>query len=190
MLRFHNGQKRFSAAAWVIALALNITLTGCDSDPKAPVLRDAPFYHNKSEGIRFIVPEGWKQTASALLPQGDFDDEVYLVRYSLTTPESGAMMVVLVMQEKTPVNLEEHLAGPSFRVQKWTVETPSEEIEVNGSKLEHFVFTAKVGERSMTKDVYCFRRNSRIYSFLGLYWTGDHYAEQQIERAVKSLERS
>ncbi len=163
---------------------------GCGSKPQAPVLRSAPFYQNDSEGFRFLVPEGWQQTASALLPPGDFEDEVYLVRYSMKTPERGAMMVVLVMQEKSPINMTEHLSGPSFRVMNWKPEADPESLNINGFEIEHHVLLGKIGERTLTKDVYVFRNAGRIYSFIGLYWNQDSYGRQQILRAINSLQKS
>lgn len=152
------------------------------------MLQDAPFYQNSQEGIRFLVPEGWRQTANAMLPPGDFEDEVLLVRYSLKTPEAGAMMVVLVLQEKTPINIAEHVAGPSFAVQKWTPVEPPQTVDINGTQLERHLLKAKMGDREMLKDVYALRQNGRLYSFIGLYSPADEYAQQQLNRAMNSLQ--
>jgi len=38
----------------------------------------------------------------------------------------------------------------------------------------------------MTKEVVCFRRNNRVYSFVGLFWSNDDKAREQIRRALRS----
>jgi hypothetical protein len=34
--------------------------------------------------------------------------------------------------------------------------------------------------------VVCFRRHGRIYSFVGLFWSSDDKAREQIRRAIES----
>jgi hypothetical protein len=49
------------------------------------------------------------------------------------------------------------------------------------------VYSASVGGRQMTKEVVCFRRQGRLYSFAGLFWSTDDKGRQQIRRAVESI---
>ena len=94
-----------------IALALLASLLGCDSRPKAPVLRDAPVYQNDAEGFRFLVPKGWIQTASAVLPPERLEGEVVLVRYRMRTSEKTAL-VELRCFDRENVDLEQYQAEP------------------------------------------------------------------------------
>lgn len=174
---------RMPLALCLVGLTL---LAACESRPQAPLLRDSPVYQNDREGFRFLVPEGWTQTANAMLPPGDFEDEVFLVRYRLATPTGGAMMQVLVLQEKAPLNLGDHHAGPSFGVEKWTLLEPVEKLIIGGKTAEHYRYSGKLQDSQMSKDVYGFRNSGRVYSFVGLFWSEDEFARQQIERAVKS----
>ena len=166
-------------------LVLAVTL-GCDSRPSAPALRASPVYQNDGEGFRFLVPDGRIQTASSLLPTGELKGESFLVRYRMRTPEQGATLQIECLPESETLDLEEHHAGPSYRVKHWPSAEPSEEVDINGVKAERLVYAAPIEGRPMTKEVVCFRRNRRVYSFVGLFWSNDDKAREQIRRAIRS----
>lgn len=171
-------------AFWLILL-LTLPL-GCDSRPSAPALRASPVYKNDSEGFRFLVPDGWIQTASTILPEGELAGESFLVRYRMRTPEQGATLQIECLQDSDSLDLKEHHAGPSYRVKRWQTAESSEEIEINGAKAQRIVYAAPIEGRSMTKEVVSFRRNNRVYSFVGLFWSNDDKAREQIRRALRS----
>jgi hypothetical protein len=171
----------------VLLLLLVIGSTGCDSQPSAPALEDSPVYHNKQEGFRFLVPEGWTQNASALLPPGQLEGENFLVRYRMKTPEQGATLQILCFDDSDGADLREHHAGPSFRVQRWKPDQPGETIDVNGVKAERHAYTAVMDGRRMMKEVVCFRRGNRVYSFVALFYATDDKAREQVRRAVASV---
>lgn len=176
-----------TSGAWLFALFAAV-VSGCSSSPEAPELSDAPVYQNKQEGFRFLVPDGWTQTASSVLPEGDLEGETFLVRYRVKSPEAGSTLQVLCFQDKNGADdLEEHHAGPSFRVEKWSLKQPAEEATINETKAQRIVYTAKMDKRELTKQVVCFRKADRVYSFVGLYSSTDEKARQQIERAVNSV---
>lgn len=177
-----------NCGAIICVLLACLLAGGCESRPQAPVLRDSPLYHNEAEGIRFLVPDGWMQSASAILPPGHFEDEMFVVRYSVPTADSGAMMVLLVLSEREPIDMGQHLQGPSFRVEKWKPAAPANNLTINGAAVEHHVLTADVNGKELTKEAYVFRANERVYSFIGMFASTDDYARQQLQRAIDSLE--
>jgi hypothetical protein len=171
--------------AFTVLLLLAATL-GCGSRPRAPALRASPVYQNDSEGFRFLVPDGWIQTASTILPSGELTGESFLVRYRMRTPEQGATLQIECLQDSATLDPEKHHAGPSYRVEHWRAAEANQEIEINGVKAQRFVYIARIEGRPMTKEVVCFRRNGRVYSFVGLFWSNDDKAREQIRRAVRS----
>lgn len=150
------------------------------------MLRDAPVY-SSSEGFRFLVPSGWTQSASAVLPPGKLDGENFLVRYQMLTLQQGATLQILCMADSPSLDLQKHHAGPSFRVEHWDVSKPAETIDINGVEATHMQFAGTMDKAKMTKDVTCFRRNGRVYSFAGVYLATDQNASEQIRRAVSSV---
>ena len=83
----------------LLLVAFLLLLNGCDSGPRAPELVDSPVYQSKSEGFRFRVPDGWKQTASSSLPPGQFEGENFLVRYLVQSPAGGSTLQVLCLTD-------------------------------------------------------------------------------------------
>jgi len=167
-------------------LCFAVGLSGCDRRPQAPVLRDSPVYRNNAEGLRFLVPEGWIQTASTLLPEGQLEGQAFLVRYRINTPEPGAMLQIECAPDGPDVDLDEHHAAPSYRVERWTASGPSQNLTIGGADAQRLIYTGEVAGRKMTKEVVCFRRSGRLYSFVGLFWATDDKAREQIRRAVES----
>lgn len=173
--------------AMLVLVALLAPQWGCNSQPAAPLLSDSPVYQNSAEGFRFLVPEGWTQTASSALPTGDIQGEVFLVRYRLKTEEEGANLQVMCMADGPYMNLEQYHSGSSFRVNLWDIVDPLTSITINEVSADRALYQAVVDRREMYKHVTCFRRNERVYSIVGLYFAGDDEARGQIERAVDSV---
>jgi hypothetical protein len=178
--------QRVTLAA-LVGLMLSL-VAGCDRKPRAPVLRDSPVYQNNREGFRFRVPERWTQTASSMLPEDELEGEVVLVQYRMPTAVRGASMEILCFEEAEPSNLRDYHAGPSHGVRQWMSRKLAEEplTEINGIPAERFAYQARVGKQIMFKDVVCFRRQERVYSFIGLSWEPDTKAREQFYRAVDS----
>ena len=173
--------------AMLALIALLAPLWGCNSQPAAPLLSDSPVYQNSAEGFRFLVPEGWTQTASSALPTGDIQGEVFLVRYRLKTEEEGANLQVMCMADGAYMNLEQYHSGSSFRVNLWDIVDPLTSITIHDVPADRALYKAVIDRREMYKHVTCFRRNERVYSIVGLYFEGDDDARGQIERAVDSV---
>ncbi len=168
-------------------LFLLAVVLSCDSAPRAPALMDTPVFHDRQEGFRFLVPDGWTQNARANLPPGRLEGESFLVRYRMKTPEMGAMLQIICFDDSGQTDLAEYHAGPSFRVRRWEAEGPGESIDVNGKQAERFVHQAVIDGRRMTKETVCFRKGNRIYNFVGLFFSNDDKAREQIRRAVGSV---
>jgi hypothetical protein len=176
----------FRRAATVSFLLCGL-LCGCRNTPSAPSLRDAPVYHSAEEGFRFLVPDGWTQNASAVLPAGKLEGENFLVRYQMKTPEQGATLQIVCAQDSESLDLEKHHAGPSYGVAQWQLAEPAESIQVNEVPADRLVYTAASRGQSMTKEVVCFRKNERVYAFVGLFQSKDDKAREQVRRAVGSV---
>jgi hypothetical protein len=162
-------------------------VTGCDSRPQAPELSDSPVYQNDSEGFEFRVPQGWTQTANAILPPGDFEGHTFLVRYLVQSPEGGSVLNVLCFTDQEQMDLQEYHAGPAFGVQQWDVideSTPVEVAELSGQRMK---YSGQLYGKTAHKDVLCVRRGNRVYSFIGIYFDGDDKAMHAIHRALDSL---
>ncbi len=172
--------------AITVAFAFAVGMSGCERRPQAPVLRDSPIYRNEAEGLRFLVPDGWVQTASTVLPEGPLEGESFLVRYRINTPEPGARLQVECGPDGSGFVPAEHHAAASYGVQRWTVAEPPQDLTIGGVACQRLIYSGELGGRTMTKEVVCFRRRDRVYSFVGLFWATDDKGRQQIRRAVDS----
>jgi hypothetical protein len=184
-LRKSSRKSRPRRQGWLVLFLL--ACTGCTPQPAAPLLSDAPVYRSAAEGFRFLVPEGWTQTASSVLPPGKLTSEVFLARYKVRSAELGATLYIICMSDNKSLDLEQHHTEPSFRIAHWDVAQPRRTLSINKVTADRMIYKAVDGKREMTKHVTCFRRNDRVYSFVGLYWSDDEQAPQQIERAVESV---
>jgi len=168
------------------AISCVLGLSGCERRPQAPVLRDSPVYHNAAEGLRFLVPDGWVQTASTVLPEGPLEGEAFLVRYRVNTPEPGARLQIECGPDRSGFDPAAHHAAASYGVQQWTAAEPAQDLTIGGVPCQRLIYAGELGGRTMTKEVVCFRRRDRVYSFVGLFWATDDKGRQQIRRAVDS----
>lgn len=172
----------------LMLLLATLFCTGCERGPAAPELRNSPVYSNRLEGFRFLVPDGWNQSASSNLPQGDLETEAFLVRYSLPTSESGAQVQVLCFQDKSgDANLVEHHTLPAFGITNWTLEGEPR-IEAVGNREGSWLYYKGInGNKTLGKEVLCFRKGDRVYSFVGTFGETDEKARQAIQRAFASV---
>ena len=134
-----------------------------------------------------MVPDGWTQTASSILPTGDLDGEVFLARYRVKSPEAGSTLQIECFQENEPADLREYHSGPSYRVNRWEPSGEPETVTLGGREAQRLMFEATMDGRKLSKEVVCFRKGNRVYSFVGLFSFTDEKARQQIQRAVASV---
>jgi hypothetical protein len=160
---------------------------GCDSGPRAPLLRNSPVYHNESEGFRFRVPDGWSQSANAVLPAGELPGDIILTRFQVKTTEGGASMQIICRNDLPVDQLEAHWSGSAFGVKEWNVEEPLQKTRAGQVEGERIIYSGLLGGKTIMKHVTCLHRNKRLYSFIGLYWQNDLFAREQVERALDSL---
>ncbi|HWB09601.1 MAG TPA: hypothetical protein VG826_10265 [Pirellulales bacterium] len=144
-------------------------------------------YQNAAEGFRFLVPEGWVQTASSSLPPGPLLRDQFLTRYSIASTEPGGTFVVLCVDEKGVTDVEGHHAGPSFGVSQWRLVEGRKPVTINGAEGERILYQGAADNNKRTKVVTCFRRHGRLYSFVGMFSPADEAARQQIERATNDV---
>ena len=173
--------------AWGLLVGTIAWTCGCDSSPRAPLLRNSPVYHSESEGFRFRVPEGWSQSANSVLPAGDLPGDIFLTRYQVKTTEGGASMQIICSDAVATEKLEKHWSGPAFGVKTWKLEESLQNVKAGPVAGERIVYSGLLGDKTIMKHVTCLHKNKRLYSFVGLYWQNDVFARQQIERALDSL---
>jgi len=175
------------AICWSVLFLIQFVTLGCSGQPSAPLLSNSPIYRSSTEGFRFLVPEGWNQSASSVLPAGKLNAEVFLVRYRVPSPEAGATLQVLCMTDDKSLDMEQHHGQGSFRAGHWDIDQPRKNLEINKIPAERMTYKVVIDQREMSKHVTCFHRNGRVYSFVGLYFSNDDQAGQQIERATDSV---
>lgn len=171
-----------------LVLIAFLAFAGCNRGPIAPELRNSPVYHNSQEGIRFLVPDNWTQSASANLPAGDLDREHFLVRYNVRLPDSSAQVQVLCYQDRSGQDdMVKHHQEPAFGIQQWTLKDGPKQETISGQVGTWLYLTGKNKEKEMGKEVLCFRKGDRVYSFVGTFWTTDDKARQVMHRAFQSV---
>ncbi len=163
-----------------------MSLLGCNKRSTAPVLRDAPVYQNDAEGFRFLVPEGWIQTANVVLPKKPLEGEELLVQYRMRTPEKTALLELLCMDQQN-VDLEQHHAKASHGVSEWRVVSPLTSREIHGMPAEHLFYRGVIDKEALCKEVYVFRRGQRVYSFIAFYREIDQKAREEVRQAMESI---
>lgn len=171
-----------------LSLITILACSGCNRGPVAPELRDSPVYHNSQEGIRFLVPDNWTQSASANLPVGDLETELFLVRYNVLSPDSTSQVQVLCYQDRSGSgDLAKHHQQPAFGIQRWALKDGPKPETISGQEGTWLYLTGKGQGREMGKEVLCFRKGDRVYSFVGIFSATDEKARQSIHRAFQSV---
>ena len=170
----------------VLATSLSVC-AGCGGgSPKAPVLHDGPVYQNKSAGFRFLVPQGWNQSASAQLPP-KLDREFLVVQYRLKTSQQGGLFEVLCFEPQASFDLAQYHRGPSHGVEQWMDDGPVRKEQIGGEEVVRQRVKGTQGKRALVKEIASVTRGVRVYSFTGVFSDGDRDAEEEINRAVTSL---
>ncbi len=175
--------RSFGVAALIAGCAL---LVGCSSKPRAPALENEPVYQNKREGFRFVVPEGWIQTAKADIPPGKAAKERLLVAYQRPVHGKPAFLEVSLADLPDSTDLAAYLAEVPYGTSKWRRSDPPQPLDVGGVPATRYFYTTRVGKDDLTREVTTFRRGERVYFFSGVYPTGDSQAREQLRRAAAS----
>jgi hypothetical protein len=171
------------------ALILVASLSGCRQRPRAPLLQDDPVYHNATEHVRFLAPEGWTQHARSEFPPGPIPEEHLLVDYLHWTGDMPAILELSVVDLPESTDLLTYLTtkrAKSFGAQQWQVVSSGEQVEAGGASGQRFVMESNE-HAARTKEVTVFRRGRRVFFFIGVFLTGDMTARDQIRRAIKSI---
>jgi hypothetical protein len=197
-IRWSSGQRRVrqvhstlrqpprQIVASLVAIASAYLLcAGCAKKPVAPALDNEPVYRNAAEGFRFLVPEGWVQTAKANLPGAPSERGQMLVHYDRMAAGRTAMLEVMRVDLPDSADLSAFLSGASYGASSWG-KTGSEDIEVGGVTGRRFDFSGKVGGQLMVKEVEAVRRGSRVYLFSSVFTPKDSAARDEFRRAVAS----
>ena len=181
--------KSRSSALRLVCLALTglIAVSGCgDGTPKAPLLHDGPVYQNKSAGFRFLVPQGWNQSASAQVPPA-LDREFLVVQYRLKTTQQGALFEVLCFEPGASFELPKYHRGPSHGVTQWSDDGETRVDQIGGETAVRQRVKGVIGGRTLVKEIASFVRGKRTYSFIGVFGDGDRDGAEEINRAINSL---
>jgi hypothetical protein len=170
------------AAIFLVATGL----PGCSSRPRAPALENEPVYQNKREGFRFVVPEGWIQTAKADIPPGKTQKERLLVAYQRPVHGKPVFLEVSLADLPDSTDLAAYLAETPYGTSKWRRLDPPQQVDVSGVPAVRYSYTTRVGRDDLIKEVTAFRRGERVYFFAGVYPTGDSQSREQLRRAAAS----
>ena len=174
------GSHRRTSRPWHGLPILLVVLIGCNPTPRAPLLRDEAVYHNRAQGIRFMVPEGWRISAKAELPPGRIEQERILVEYVRHTAVPATLQ--LFARDVAPgESVAPHLeVGRAFKAPK--VESG---LTVGGVSAERLTF-APAGAGQM-KEVIAVRRGERVFFFTGLFNAEDSQGRAAFRRAVDTV---
>lgn len=177
---FTTGSHRQMSRACRFLPFLLLVALGCSPAPRAPLLRDEAVYHNRTQGVRFMVPEGWRISAKAELPPGRIEQERLLVEYVRHTAVPATLQ--LFARDVAPgESVAPHLeVGRAFKAP--TVETG---LTVGGLSAERLVFTPAGAGQS--KEVIAIRRGERFFFFTGLFNTEDSQGRAAFRRAVDTV---
>jgi hypothetical protein len=168
-------------------MAVTLVAAGCARRPRAPALLNEPVYQNSQEGFRFLVPEGWTESARSDTAPARTEKEWLLVRYELFTAEKPASLEVTLADVPETTGLGAFLSGPSHGGSLWRAAGGAAELRINDEPAQRLTFTGKVGGEAMTREVTAFRRGERVYFFTGMYPTVDTKARDETRRAVGSV---
>ena len=178
------GNPSVRAPVWA-ALACTLSVVGCGSKPSAPAIQDSAVYENNQEGLTFLVPKGWSCSASATLPAA-IEGEMVLAQWRMSSPEQGASVEILCFDDVQQSDLQKYHEQASHAVEKWTASQEPEKLQIHGVDATRHAYTGLMNRSEMTKEVVCFRRGNRVFSFIGLFVVEDEKAQQQLRRAVGS----
>jgi hypothetical protein len=162
-------------------------LAGCGPRPRAPAIEDDPVYTNESEGFRFRVPEGWHQSAHAVLPPGRLEKERLLVQYRRSDPGRQATLEVAAADLPPSTDLPAYLSEPAYGAEKWRVVAGPQRVEAGAVEGTRYDLTARVGSDDMTREVVAFRRGERVFFFTALFLSKDPDAREQFRRSLGRL---
>jgi hypothetical protein len=174
-------------AGQLALLLATVVPAGCHHGPRAPALDDSPVYQNDQAGFRFLVPEGWSQSARSELPPGKLDKERLLVQYRRTASSKEATFEVSAADLGPSADLADYLAAPALGVKDWKLKPPPEDLEVSGVRGTRYNFAGRMGKEDVTREVVAFRRGERLYFFTTVFASKDTTAQEQARRAVSRL---
>jgi predicted Zn-dependent protease len=160
---------------------------GCSPKPRAPVLRDEPYYQNDKEGFRFLAPEGWKMSARSELPPGKLPKETTLVNYRRPSGK-GAAFVVTAEDLPASADLAEHLARGSYGVTHWVRAGSPTGVKAGNAEGTRYSYTGRSGREELAKEVVAVRRGERVYFFITVYPPTDAESRDQVRRVVENID--
>jgi hypothetical protein len=164
---------------------LPVLIASCGDTPRAPDLRNDPIYQNSEEGLRFRVPDGWSQFASARVPPGTATVERMLVEYMVPQSDRPATLRVTIIDLPATENIDDYLAGRPG--EKWEIKSTAEPIVADGVPGTRTLLAAKGKTGSRLQEVYAFRRGPRVYLFNAILFESETKAQQQVRRMIESL---
>jgi predicted Zn-dependent protease len=177
------GRRRVSIAALALAHAF-VVLAGCDSAPRAPLLRDEAVYYNRREGFRFLVPEGWKIQAKAELPPGKLEQERMLVEYIRPTFVPATLQ--LSAADLGPnEDLGKYFETHNFRKREYRTHAVEKGVTIGRETIDRFSFPNS--EDGFDKEITPIRRGERVFLFTALFMKEDHQGRDAVRQAVASL---
>ena len=161
-------------------------IVACSDRPKAPPLTQESVYQNDSIGLRFLVPAGWTTQSRAVLPTGQLHKPIVVVSYQ-GGAERPAEFRVLVADLSAGADLQQFLTEHRVGGEKWTGQSPIEQLTVNEMQASRFVLTRTQGKEEMRREVTAFRRGERVYFFLVDFAASDAASRDVVRTAINSV---
>ncbi len=174
---------RNRALAAVLALGLGVS-SGCDSGPHAPLLRDEAVYHNRSEGFRFMVPEGWKVQAKSNIPPDKFGIERMLVEYTRASYVRATLQLSAVDLDPS-ANVAEYLEKHNIHKREYRTIEIEKGVTIGGATTDRYTFPNS--GQGFAKEVLPIRKGNRVFLFTGLFLKEDRQGRDSFRQAVASL---
>jgi hypothetical protein len=172
----------------VLALAF-ASLTGCGDKPRAPALQKESVYQSSEEGFRFQVPDGWTQTAKAVVPAGKHEKERLLVRFNRSTRTNPASLEVTLADLPANTNMQTYLVSDRAGNPGWQINDPSEQLNISGQPATRWQIVPPANQEKfgMIKEIVVFRRGDRYYFFAARFPPEDPKVLAEVRQAVQSV---
>lgn len=173
-------------AAGVLTAGL-ISGRGCAGGPKAPPLTNDSVYQNGELGLRFLVPDGWLNTARADVPTDKLPKPLMVAVYFQPQGDPPAALELLAIEAPDGTDLIQYLAENPVGHLNWRAATKPQPASVNGVSATKFTLTAGSPKGEVRREVTAFRRGERVYLFMVTHPLAASAGRDAARRSVESV---
>ena len=170
----------------LLAPLVALVASACSSRPQAPALTNESVYDDHAIGLRFLAPAGWAVHSRAVLPSGQLSKPIILISYEGGS-EKPAELRVLVAELAPEGDLQQFVAEHRVGAERWTAQSPVEQISVNDAPASRFVLSRTQGKEEIRREVTAFRRAERVYFFMVDFAASDAASRDAVRTAIASV---